>query len=275
MRPLPQSGTDKRRCSLKLRWLVTALLWFVAPLFAVSGSARNSRKHPPPELMLWSWFARDDLRFLKTRDIGVAYWALSLHFVGQSQVVPSPRTMPIWIAPDTYQMAVIRFDYDAWDLARRPAFSERQREMAVRMIAEIASLAHTQGVQIDFDAPRSAWPFYRHLLADVRHRLGPDIFLSMTALVSWCDTPQSWLAGLTVDEIVPMAFQMGQATPAITTMLQRGGQFAFPGCRASIGVRLGDGIPIHPRKNQRAYFFGQLPVWSPETVRIARETVLR
>src|SRR5438309_2329918 len=124
-------------------------------------------------------------------------------------------------------MAVVRCYYDGSDTGRRQAFSERQRQLAVRMIAEIAALTHAQAIQIDFDAPQSAYLFYRQLLGDVRRRLGPSVFLSVTALVSWCQTPRSWLTGLPVDEIVPMAFYMGQATPSITTMLQRGGNFAF------------------------------------------------
>jgi hypothetical protein len=227
--------------------------------------------------MLWSWFTQDDFRFLADRGVGVAYLALSLRFEGQSEVTPDPRMIPVRIAPDSYQMAVVRFDYSS-DAAHRPAFSQRQRQLAVRMVAEMATFARPQAVQIDFDAPRSAWPFYRQLLADIRGRLGPDMFLSITALVSWCDTAQSWLAGPPVDEIVPMAFYMGQATPAVVTMLQRGGQFAFPGCRASMGVGLDNeyyGQPsARPRSSQRAYFFpGSMP-WSPEAVKAARKAIL-
>src|SRR5207249_1148085 len=99
-----------------------------------------------------------------------------------------------------------------------------------------------------------------------------------TALVSWCDTAQSWLAGLPVDEIVPMAFSMGQATPAIVTMLQRGGEFQFSGCRASIGAELPFGYQheplVRPRKTQRAYFFLGAQRWSPELVSSAEKAFL-
>jgi hypothetical protein len=229
--------------------------------------------------MLWSWYAKDDFRPLADPGVGVAYLALSLRFEGQSEVTPDPRRIPMRIAPDTYQMAVVRFNYLS-EAAHRPAFSQQQRRLAARMVAEMATFARPQAVQIDFDAPRSAWPFYRQLLADIRDRLGPDMFLSITALVSWCDTAQCWLAGLPVDEIVPMAFFMGQATAATVTMLERGGQFAFPGCRASIGIALGDeyGRPsARPRNDQRAYVFplfpGPMP-WSPETVKAARKAIL-
>jgi hypothetical protein len=241
---------------LAAAWLGVALL-FAAP------------RVEPPKRVLWSWFGETDLRFLKGSNVGVAYLALSLSFEGQNRVIPYPRFLPLRMSPQTWQMAVVRFDYDG-DSHHRPAFSEKQRRLAVKMIAEIAAISHAQAIQVDFDAPRSAYPFYRRLLTDVRKRLGSNVFLSMTALVSWCE-PRSWMAGLPVDEIVPMAFYMGRPTPAVTTMLERGASFAFPGCRGSIGVELD--TFIRPRKNQRVYFFAQPQQWSPATVRELEEIV--
>jgi Protein of unknown function (DUF3142) len=266
------------------RTLVITLL-LVASLSHGSGAAVKAGKQAPPKLMLWSWFAEDDFRPLADPGVGIAYLALSLNFEGQSEVTPSPRKTPVIIPSKTYKMTVIRFDYQQ-NTARPPSFSQQQRELAAKMVAEIAALARPQAVQIDFDAPQSAWPFYRQLLSDIRRQLGPDIFLSITALVSWCDSRQSWLAGLPVDEIVPMAFHMGRPTPAIVTMLQRGGQFAFPGCRESIGVELpSDRIrrlpglssdpTVRPRNGQRAYFFATLQRWSPEVLSDARKAFLQ
>ncbi len=232
--------------------------------------ASHPAPQPPPKLMLWSWFADDDLRFLDDRNVGVAYLALSLQLQGRTQVLPSPRAVPIRIPPNVYQMAVVRFDVGYDD--QRPAFTAEQRELAVKMVAEIASISHAPAVQIDFDAPKSAWPFYRELLSEVRARLRPQVFLSITALTSWCGASQSWLRGVPVDEIVPMAFSMGQATPAITTMLQKGGQFPFPRCRSSIGVDLAYGT-VHPRHGQRAYFFMGGKQWSSDLVSAAKASV--
>jgi hypothetical protein len=220
----------------------------------------------PPRVMLWSWYTQEDLRPVADRGVGVAYLALTLEFDGQDEVRPNPRAAAIRIPPAMYRMAVVRFD-----AGKRPAYSPRQRELAVKMIAEIVALARPQAVQIDFDAPLSARTFYRQLLAEVRARLGPEVFLSMTALVSWCDGEQSWMAGLPVDEIVPMAFSMGQARPATITLLQRGGQFAFAGCRGSIGVNAGG--EVMPRKEQRAYFFPGGEAWTLESVTAARKAV--
>lgn len=232
-------------------------------------------KQAPPRLMLWSWYQEDDFRKLLDRDTGVAYRGLSLQFDGQNDVSADPRMVPVRIAPETYQMLVIRFDYRA-DTRPAVAFSAQQRQLAVKMIAEMMALAKPRALQIDFDAPQSARPFYRHLLTDIRGVIGPDIFLSMTALVSWCDSSQSWMAGLPVDEIVPMAFNMGQATGVVLTMLRSGGQLAFGGCRGSLGVewfRQPTAIetPV-PRKEQRAYVFFGFDKWSASDVqRVRRE----
>jgi len=262
---------------------LAAVLWLPGLIALGVASTPTAVKRTPPQLMLWSWFAQDDFRPLADYPLGVAYLALSLQFDGKSGVTPLPRSIPVRIPQDVYQMVVVRFD-NRLDVSGRSAFTARQRELAVKMIGEIVDLARPQGVQIDFDAPRTAWPFYRQLLSEVRERIGPDIFLSMTALVSWCGATESWLSGLPVDEIVPMAFAMGQATPTLVTMLQRGGQFQFAGCRPSIGVELPAdyAIPprydydllVRPRGGQRAYFFAGAQKWSPELVSRARKAFL-
>ena len=44
-------------------------------------------------------------------------------------------------------------------------------------------LTHAKALQIDFDAPESARPFYRDLLVNLRSQLPEDTFISITALV--------------------------------------------------------------------------------------------
>ena len=258
-------------------YALTAIWLSISPCYVLR--AGEHAKVTPPKIMMWSWFAPDDFRPLAGRGAGAAYLALSIRLADQTTVTPSPRAVPVRIPANMYEMAVVRIDFDQ---AHKPAYTARQRELVARMVAEIAAIAHVKAVQIDFDAPQPAWRFYRQLLLDVRARLQPDVFLSMTALVSWCDNPESWLVGLPVDEIVPMAFYMGQSTPAVLTMLSHGGQFQFSGCRGSVGIQLpvGFGAPtvidepeVKPRKAQRAYFFMQAQ-WSPEALEKAEKAFL-
>ncbi len=116
-----------------------------------------------------------------------------------------------------------------------------------RTILDLVRLTHSKALQIDFDAPESARPFYRDLLVNLRSRLPRDTFISITALVSWCMESKSWLAALPVDEYVPMVFDMGTPGDAVLTLLKRGGDFSFPGCRTSLGIQQGSrDLPSKP-----------------------------
>ncbi len=246
---------------MRAGWLGRSLV-----LLLTGSALAQSATGVPPSRMLWSWFADDDLRFLKPRQAGVAYRALSLTFRGATDVIPHPRKSRLLTPPGLYEMGVVRFD-----LAGAPAFSDRQRHVAVKMMIELVKLTHMRALQIDFDAPRSSFPFYRQLLADLRRGLGNGIFLSITALVDWCDRSQSWLTGLPVDELVPMAFAMGPYTQIVDARLRAGNEFPFSGCRNSIGLdRTGPLFKVAPAK--RIYFFSS-QAWSPIAVRAAFQAV--
>ena len=81
---------------------------------------------------------------------------------------------------------------------------------------------------------------------DVRRALGTGVFLSITALASWC-TPQSWMAGLPVDEVVPMFFRMGR------TRVEP--PLAFPACQSSAGISLDEPGVRLPSSVRRIYTF--------------------
>ncbi len=169
------------------------------------------------------------------QQVGVAYLALSLHLEGNDQVTPSPRNIPVRIPPGMYQMAVVRIDGPQ-------SYSAMHRELAARMIGEMARFTHPRGLLIDFDAPREAWPFYRELLSAVRATIGGDVWLSMTALVSWC-----------------------------------GGEFIFEGCRGGLGVTVGPnyGSPAaRPRNGERTYFIPERNQWPPELLMKALDEYL-
>jgi hypothetical protein len=224
---------------------------------AAMGVAAAQPKQPPNQ-MLWHWFSNGDVRFLKPQQAGVAFHALSIALKGKSEVVSYPRRSPVPLSPGVYRMAVIRIE------DRGAMFTEVQRMQTTRMIQEIAALLRVPAIQIDFDAPKSARIFYRALVADVRQRIGRNVFLSITALTSWCE-PGSWLARLDVEEIVPMAFDMGPGGPAVTALLKSGGKFGFAGCRGSLGMSLTEGsLPVG--SGQRIYLFANNQRWSPALV---------
>lgn len=217
----------------------------------------------PPPIMLWAWERPGDLTSLPS-GAGVAYLASTIQLrAGEVRTVP--RLQPLRLLPRTFRLAVIRIEAAPGKIR----LSTLQRKAAVDAIVDTVRITRPDGVQIDFDARVSERPFYADLLRDLRTALGPDRFLSITALVSWCGA-KSWIDRLPVDEVVPMTFEMGAASAAVETLLRSGGQFENPACRQSIGVAAGD-LRLRQRKNHRTYVFA----YEDWTTRLARSVVTR
>jgi hypothetical protein len=228
--------------------LILVLLAYVS-LACASGN-------PPPSRMLWVWESDTDLRFLKPAEAGVAWLGMTIYFDGTRPPVPEPRASSLLVSADLYQMLVVRLQPDL-SSSRKPAWRTEQRKAAAAMILDLVRITRSRALQIDFDAPQSARPFYRELLGDVRRGLEPGVFLSMTALISWCSAPPTWLDGLAVDEIVPMDFDTTSAAP-----------YADPACRQSIGLQRqwkDSSFSGRQRAADRIYLFNY-GGWSSSTV---------
>lgn len=211
--------------------------------------------------MLWAWESPQDLRQLPPRQVGAAFLAATFLLQGD-QVKFRPRMQPLRISPGTFEMAVVRISADSIE---RASYSPMQRRRLLEAIGDIAASTRVKALQIDFDAKQSERSFYRALVPEVRARLGAGIFLSITALASWCEE-DDWLARLGVDEVVPMVFHMGPAGPALWTRLSSGGHFASPACRKSIGVSIDEPwLPLGGYR--RVYLFPGPGSWTTEKVR--------
>jgi hypothetical protein len=77
----------------------------------------------------------------------------------------------------------------------------------VDLLLQSAGKPGIAALQVDFDATHSQREFYAGVLRELRRRMPPDLPLSITALASWCSY-DNWIAGLPVDEAVPMFFRM-------------------------------------------------------------------
>ena len=142
--------------------------------------------------------------FHRCSGIGVAFLARTLYLSG-SDVIVRPRLQPFSAPPRHEAHGGSADDLRSW---RPPDLSASQREMATVAIAEVGTLFGIQALQVDFDATVSQRAFYRDVLQQLRRRLPASMPLSITALASWCIF-DDWLAGLPVDEVVPMVFRMG------------------------------------------------------------------
>jgi hypothetical protein len=201
-----------------------------------------------PAVVLWAWERPEALNFIDARAVGVAFLARTLYLTG-SDVIVRPRLQPFSAPPDTQLMAVVRMASDRW---QPPDLSAAQREMVTAAIAEVGTLAGIQALQVDFDATVSQRAFYREVLSQLRRQLPAAIPLSITALASWCIF-DDWLAGLPVDEVVPMVFRMGADQHRVRRYLAED-DFRVAACRHSLGIATDEPLPTL-RPGRRLYVF--------------------
>jgi hypothetical protein len=215
-----------------------------------------------PKLMFWAWERPEDLRQLNVKQAGVAYLARTITVHGRGFRV-APRLQPLHVPAGTALMAVTRIE-----VARGEALDPDDRLVDGIVAAVLGDLPRSvAGVQIDFDAKVSERAFYRGLLVELRRRMAPGMPLSMTSLASWA-LFDDWMAGLPVDEAVPMCFDMGADGAAVRAHLDAGRDFLAPLARHAIGLRLDEARPKLPGSRwdrRRVYLFQHAP-WTDRTL---------
>ena len=234
---------DMQRLFLLIAALLLAVLWR-----ADSGHVPNA--HPAlamlPLQMAWAWERPEDLRWLPG-DAGVAFVASSIMLQGDEALV-RPRTARLLMEPATARVPVLHVDMSGRE---PPALNEAQLQAIVRELLRIAPGANRQVVQLDFEVRRSQRPFLARTVAAIRRSLAPEMALSVTALASWC-LDDAWLAEGMADEVVPMAFRMGQQQQELRQRLRWQG-FTQPYCRQAAGYATDE--PRLRRLAPRSYYF--------------------
>lgn len=219
--------------------------------------AAAERLKDMPPIILWAWEREEDLRFLNTREVGIAVLAQSVRLAGaQTQI--RQRQQPMVSAKDAFIVAVTRIETSRED---RPQLSIEQRDAIIASIVRLTRNPRTAAVQIDFDARESEREFYRDLLAKLREQLPEAMPLSMTALASW-GLADNWIDDLPVDEAVPMLFRMGVDTERVRALIEAGGDFRSPLAKQSLGISTDEPLARLPAR-RRVYIFSERP-WSQE-----------
>jgi uncharacterized protein DUF3142 len=248
------------------RWVligVLASLALQAPAQAVHSGARAGNL---PRLMLWAWERPEDLRGIGA-DTGVAFLAQTITVAGERLSI-FRRKQPLRVSPATSLVAVTRIEIEPLgQLSLKPD----QLPGLVSVVASTARLPRVRGVQVDFDATTSERPFYRNLLRGLRAAINRDLPLSITALASWCEG-DDWLAGLPIDEAVPMLFRMGPVDEPFRQLARSGRWNAAP-CRGSVGLSLDERFDL-PSNGRRLYVFNPVP-WNDSALADARRQVMR
>jgi hypothetical protein len=265
----------------------TLLRWALAVLIAAgcmrmhgdanalgAGGGAAFRSAMPP-IVVWAWEEPEDLRTAPADRVGVAYLAetLLLGTSGENATEPAAATtvlnrrQPLAVAPGAALMAVVR-------VMTRPGFrdTEQMREQTADALAKAAHEPGLRALQIDFDATRRQRAFYADVLRRLRPRMPAGMPLSITALVSWCEAGagDSWLAGLPIDEAVPMFFRLGGRSRPDDS--KSGYRIREPLCRGSVGISTDESWPVLGAE-QRIYLFAPRP-WTPmqlTAVQSARE----
>lgn len=237
--------------SAPTKWVLVFTFAFGVVVSGVLASLKLHHDADVPRIVIWAWERPEDLRFLSSHEVAVAYLAGSVFL--DAQPVVRPRAQPLKVANTTAVIAVVRLELTP---ATPTVFDDRYREQIVRDIVHLAAVPVT-GLQIDFDALASQHQFYRDLLLDLRHQLPGSLPLSITALGSWC-AGDDWLSGLPISEAVPMMFRMGPDRDAIAESFAPGNDFHEPLCQTSIGVSTDEPWPVTLR-GRRVYVFSPKP----------------
>jgi hypothetical protein len=212
-----------------------------------------------PATVVWAWEEPEDLRGADAARVGVAYLAETL-LLGDGVTV-RPRHQPLRVAEGAAVMAVVR-------MQALPGFRDtaQMRAATAAALAEVARRPGLRVLQVDFDATRSQREFYAGVLEALRAEMPVGMPLSMTALASWCAAGPGdradWMAGLPVDEAVPMDFRLGGRAKAYgdkSSLTVR-----EPLCRGSVGVSTDESWPeMDVGQARRVYVFSATP-WAGE-----------
>ena len=220
-----------------------------------------------PDTILWAWERPEQLDFIDTERVGVAYLAKTIQ-VREDDLFVRPRVQPLILRPGTRVVAVVRIETERQET---DGLSKSQIEEVAMEVAEAAERPGVSAVQIDFDAKASERSSYRKLLFRVRQLLPQRTPLSMTALASWC-VGDNWLSDLPVDEIVPMLFRLGMNRDQFASRLQSNEELFSKPCDVSAGVSTDE--HVYPPKRKRLYIFSPKS-WTPFDVNLALETYQR
>jgi hypothetical protein len=183
-----------------------------------------------PHLVLWAWERPEDLRFIDSEHVGVAFLAGTVSMRGGGSEF-HPRMQPLRVSPNA--------------------------------IARASTLPQVVAAQIDFDATASERSFYRDLLLELRRRLPPSMPISITALASWC-IGDDWIGGLPIDEAVPMLFRLGVGQHEVGSWMRSQREFREPLCRGSLGVSTDEPWTSLPA-GRRVYAFSTKP-WTERSL---------
>jgi hypothetical protein len=198
-----------------------------------------------PPTILWAWERPENLEFIDTAKIGVAFFAETI-ILEEGSVRIVKRVNQIKFAAGTKVMPVIRIEIHG---VAKAQLDSSQCASTANAIMSFVTMLRTDKIQLDFDARQSDRDWYKHLLLSLRAKLPSETKISITALASWC-MHDAWIDSLPIDEAVPMLFRLGIAQKSVTEYLRAGGGFTSKKAVGCLGIstdELLDALPSHER----------------------------
>ena len=232
-----------------------SLILLLPLILALNFACQKSQTSVSAQIILWAWERPENLEFIDSNKIAVAFLAQTIELNGDAVTV-KPRRQPLKVSPKTKLIAVTRIETDK--KGEKISFSDLQRQEILRLLLATLELKNVSAIQIDFDVTVSEREFYRQLLQELRPKLPKNIVLTMTALASWCSS-DNWIKDLPVDEAVPMAFDMGADDKTIRDFLASGEDWQEPLCRQSYGVSINEPLKNKFKPNRKFYLFTSNP----------------
>jgi hypothetical protein len=238
---------------VKLRsvtWLIAAGIGLIA-LGVFPKSSIGSLPASFPDVVLWAWESKQDLRFLPPRTVGIAFLERTVWLHPQG-VRSLPRTQPVLYTPGTPMIATVRLEVDHVGGVGLPPAHD-----AAIAAAEAARMPGLSALQIDFDARLSERVWYLEFLREIRRIVSKSLPITITALESWCEEGRSWLDRAPLSDATPMLFRMGVEENRAPQ------KFPVAACNASVGISTDEMPERIPRMANRVYIFHPGPWTEP------------
>lgn len=222
----------------------------------------RSRMDGLPAHTLWTWERREDLSAIDPVTTAVASLDRTLILVGPTIHTALQRNaLRLPGDPQLRRITVVRIETHAPELTETTA-----KALADSIVLSLPDTRGSSALQIDFDARQSERAWYRALLGFVRASMPAQMPLSITALASWCSHDR-WMAGLPIDEAVPMYFRM---EPGVRGMNDAAITVREPLCADAAGLSTHERWPRDIR-GKRVYLFADAGWHRDDAQRVLKE----
>ena len=194
---------------------LSVALLFISSCGTPTSKGLNLNIDALPEIVLWAWERNEDLRFINTKKVAIAYYAGTIYLKGDYAFL-HPRMNPLRLSESAVRFPVFRIE----NADANNAIPERgSLKRASELVSEYVTRHNAPVVQIDYDARLNERASYLSFLKLLRSQLPTRTSLSVTALLSWC-LADKWLSKAPVDEAVAMAFSLGDGKTTLSRDLK-------------------------------------------------------